>query len=172
MKKFLLIILILIFSLNVFSDVIPPNSHYLDKCVKINNLNDFPNYVFVAKITGPIIESGHNKIKLIKENTCLKKGYKFNKFELFAVKKSYFDSVKKIDFSNENVFPSNIEINPYGGYVSNFDARIKEKIIYSVKEIKNHKLILVEANTVVDSNSFSFFNAIICFFTSLFGGKC
>ena len=55
---------VLLFSSTVSADIIPPNSHSLDRCVKIVNLNDFSDVVLISYITGPMVQGSEiNQIK-------------------------------------------------------------------------------------------------------------
>ncbi|MCD4704791.1 hypothetical protein K8R66_01810 [bacterium] len=197
MKKLLVYSLSLfMFAILFFSiasaDVIPGNSHPLDRCVKIVNLDKFPDMYLIAYITGPMVDKYETYI--IKKDECLSKGYKFNQLKILAVKKSYLDSIgidnfnpfKKIlkkdiklnknlncyyDSSDENspcldniedwqeevlsdknVFVSDEEINPYGGYIDQNDSLIKEEINYSIAKFSDGKLVLYKSQQISEYN--------------------
>lgn len=90
---------VLLFSSTVSADVIPPNSHSLDRCVKIVNLGEFPEMYLIGYITGPMVK-GHETY-IVEKDKCLSMGYKFNQLKVLAAKKSYLDS---IGISNFNPF--------------------------------------------------------------------
>lgn len=73
------------------ADMMPPDSHEVGKCVKIVNIDDFPDYYFIGYITGP--EAGGNQFYIIKQEECLTKGYKFNELQILSVDKKYIDSI-------------------------------------------------------------------------------
>ncbi|MDD3084177.1 MAG: hypothetical protein PHP82_04080 [Candidatus ainarchaeum sp.] len=177
MKKILFFGIFLIISLSfAFADIIPPDSHPVEKCVTINNIDLFDEYVIIGKITGPMInDTGFEIVELV-QNVCLNKGYKFNKFMIYAITKNYFEEADVIDFNSANVFPSNIEIDPYGGYTSNFDSTTKIEIILTIKEITDNQLILETISEIKtptqNITTPNFFESIICFFKSLFGMSC
>ncbi|MBN2127599.1 MAG: hypothetical protein JW703_04385 [Candidatus Diapherotrites archaeon] len=151
MKKVLLMLsLMIFFSAISFADSLPPDSHSVNRCVKIDNLNDFPDYAFIYYFTGPMIrdEAGNpwNESGLIESNTCLSKGYKFNSFKVFAVKKIYLEGInlEEIDEAlDSNFIESTTEIEPYGGTVQDSNPLIKEEITYSIGAINPSFLLFV-----------------------------
>jgi hypothetical protein len=59
-------------------------------------------------------------IYVITSSDCLTKGYKFNSFDVYAVNTQYLDgkSIYTLDLLNDtNALKSNVDINPYGGYI-------------------------------------------------------
>ena len=61
------------------ADVLPPDSHQLERCVKIENLDKFPDIVLIGYYTGPMIDK--YEAYQIKNDECLTKEYKFNKLK-------------------------------------------------------------------------------------------
>ncbi|MFA5126329.1 MAG: hypothetical protein WC462_05005 [archaeon] len=126
-----------------------------------------------------ISDNGGLEVKQIDQNTCLSKGYKFNQFKVYAIEKNYFESTKTEDINFESVWVSaaNIDIEPYGGYVDDSNPLTELEVIYTIKEIKNGKLVLEEVSsnqtpskpTVKNQN---IFEIIACFFKSIFGMSC
>lgn len=103
--------------LNVQADIIPENSHFVTKCIKIVNAEQLSNTTIVGfdQTYGP---AGNNKY-VITESTCLHKSYKFAPFDVFAVPQNYLNTteLESIDlFNNGYVIEANIEIDPYEGY--------------------------------------------------------
>lgn len=99
-----------------FCDVIPENSHYVQKCAKITNICDFENVSLIGYVQNLL---GDDYCYLISSDNCLKKGYKFNTLEIFAVNSDCVEgeNVDDINLSNEvYAYKSNIDINPHGGY--------------------------------------------------------
>lgn len=95
MKKITILGLILLglgFSaLLVSADEFPPNTHLMDRCAKIINLDKYPDISLVAHITGPMVDS--SGFSLIENGKCLSKGYKFNSLQVLAVEKNYLNSI-------------------------------------------------------------------------------
>ncbi|MFH6994631.1 hypothetical protein [Flavobacterium sp. FlaQc-48] len=57
MKKLLFLVPFLLFFQASYCDVVPLNSHYYEKCVKIINIDDFPDYAFIGfvkQVTGNV----------------------------------------------------------------------------------------------------------------------
>ncbi len=114
-KKLIMILLTIItlFALSaVFAsaDVIDPNSKTVPFCAKVINLNDYPDYYFVSVETYPgsrSIDVGN----IITSDECLGiKGYKFDSLEIYAINKSYVDSIGIDNIPTINVsFPGECE---------------------------------------------------------------
>ncbi len=136
----------------VNADVTPENSHPLPKCIKIVNLDEFSDIYFIGYITGPMVEN--YETYMIEPDKCLTMGYKFNTLKILAAKKSYVDSVgiNNIDISNENVFSSDEQISPYGGYVDENNPLIKLEIEYSILGFSDDKLILYKSKETSEYN--------------------
>lgn len=101
----------------IFCDVIPENSHYVDKCVKIINTDDFNDIYFIGYVPNPLISFDSY---IINPSECLSKGYKFNSFEIWAITKGDLSEqdVLLLDIPNiDGAVKSNIDIDPYKGYV-------------------------------------------------------
>lgn len=82
-----------------------PGYHYVDSCVKITNLNEFPDIIFIADYTGASADG--TKGFLINNNECIKEGYKFSSLYIFWVTK---DKFKSIDLNNIKVNSSYIPV--------------------------------------------------------------
>ncbi len=174
--KLIFVLLALMLATFVSADVIIPNTHPVDKCVKISNVEAFPDYAIVGVITGPgsSSEKGPDfQINILDNNTCMSKGYKFNHYVVYAIEKTYFDSTRTYDLNldSSSVFKSNVDIDPYGGYVSDSDPTVKIDLTYKIIDIKDGNLNLeqVSGNTSYSKN---IFEIIACFFASFFGSKC
>lgn len=167
------IIISLMFVLLIFpfvnADVIPENSQSLSKCIKIVNLDEFPDVYLIGYITGPMVE-GHETY-IVEKDKCLTMGYKFNELTIIAANKTYIDSagitnlkVKKVkipgeypncyteELSDENVLMSDVKIHPYGGYVDEDNPLIKEEIEYSIAGFADNKLILYKSKQTSEYN--------------------
>ena len=151
MKRALIIIaaltLALALSTVVSADVIPPNAHTIHRCVTIVNVDEFPDIYLIGYVTGPMSYDPY----IIEQDKCLTMGYKFNKLEILAAKKSYVDyiGVENIELSDENVFISDAEIYPIGGYVMDDNPLESEEIEYSIAGFSGNKsLILYKSKQV------------------------
>ncbi len=213
-----LFVLTIVFTPTASADIIPINSHSLDRCVKIVNLDKFPDIYLIGYITGPMV-NGHEAY-IYKKDACLSMGYKFNQLKILAAKKSYIDSigvnnlqVQKVqipgecpdgcyseEISDKNVFVSDENIHPYGGYIDKNNPLIKEDIEYSIAGFNDGKLVLYKSKQISEYNNgtptkvqtfdsplesdnpavtpspksteTNFWQKIICFFKKLFNGNC
>lgn len=152
MKKIAYLIFCLVLSNISYSDIIPENSHYIDKCVKIINANDFEEYCFIALIKSPTGDNENTYI--IKPNNCLEVGYKFNNLHLFAIKKSLLakQNLKTIDwFKDSTILKANISIDCHGGYLNNFNPTFSVDEFYKIVEFTNTKFVLYKCKEVIKS---------------------
>jgi hypothetical protein len=128
MKKLLIYTLfslafVFFFSSTVSADVIAPNTHPLDRCVKIVNLDKFPDVALIGYVTGPMVDnSGINQIN---NNECLTKGYKFNSLKVYWNTKDKANSIVP-----NNLLLDNVEV--YGGYIDQNNPLVNESIEYSI----------------------------------------
>jgi hypothetical protein len=120
MKNLLFILSFLLAREISYCDIIPENSHKVNKCVKIINADDFPEYCLLGYILYPT--GRHIGTYRINSKTSLWKGYKFNTLNILAVKKDYL-AKKNLDTTNwlmdRNALKSSIYIDSEGGYESN-----------------------------------------------------
>lgn len=120
MKKYLFCLIFIPFLLSkiCYGDIIISHTHSVQKCVKITNLEDYPDIALV----GFIIPMGSNyESYLISSSKCLSKGYKYNDFNVYAVNKAYLTGkdLNKLDLPRDpNAVQSNIKIEPYFGYMN------------------------------------------------------
>ncbi len=157
-----------------FADILPPDSHSLDLCVKIANLVEFPDVTIVGLIQGPMSSESGYRLSEVAGGTCLGKGYKFNSLSLYAVKKNGLGpsgvqslGVKTTTKPNEGCIDENGQtctykaysiddsraqllsdaIETYGGYISNSDQRSSVSVNYYLAEGQNGKISLVKGET-------------------------
>lgn len=119
MKKQLLLVMIVLFAFGIISygDVIINDRHHVQKCVKITNLDDYPDVALLGFVPPGTV---HYDTYLITSAECLTKGYKYNDFNVYAVSKTYLEGkdIKKIDLPRDpNAVPNNIHIELFGGYL-------------------------------------------------------
>ena len=120
MKKHIIFLVFVLVLMNKtgYCDVIEINTHYVDKCVKITNIDDYPEVSLLGFI--PPSAAPYDTY-VINSIDCLTKGYKYNNFNIYAVKKEYLigKDIKKIDLPRDpNASPNNIHIELYGGYIN------------------------------------------------------
>jgi len=184
------------FSSIVSADKIPPNSHPLSRCVKIVNLNEFPNVVLIGYYTGPMVKNYESY--QIKNNECLTKGYKFNSLSIYWNTKDKPNSIDPNHLLLEDV-------EPYGGDVVQSNPLVKEDIEYSIAGFSGEKLVIYKSKQTSEYNDGSpkkvetftnplktiptplpepepepvnrgfwqsIWHSIICFFKGLFGRGC
>jgi len=154
MKKRCLLFLCFIASSVLYSDVIPDHSHSVDKCVKIINAADFPDISIVALIKHPAADKAYAEI--IDPKSCLSKDYKFNTFQLIAVRKDYLahknlDSIEWI--KGQNCLFSNIDIEPYGGYEDNANPLCDVEEYYKIESITDSAFILYKCKEITKFNN-------------------
>ena len=153
MKKIFLLTILLAFSNLTYCDIIPENSHSVDKCVKIINSVDFPDIVLIAYTEHP---GGGSNAFVIDPTSCIEKGYKFNSLQIFAVKKSYLTNknLDSIDWKNDkNVFRANIEIDSYGGYVDNLSPISSIEEYYKIENVRDSSLVLYKSKEIIKFNN-------------------
>ncbi|MGQ9848341.1 MAG: hypothetical protein ACUVQP_12695 [Bacteroidales bacterium] len=170
---YILFLSIFILSFQIFADVIPPNTHWYDNCVKIVNLDEYPDIYLIVFVTSPMF-SGHETY-IYKKDTCLTTGsrpYKANKIKILAAKKSYIDSVglknlqvqkvkvkisEKSEYYTEeivdkNVFISDEEINPSGDFIDDKNPLVKQYTEYLIGGYANGKLNLYKSKQILEYN--------------------
>lgn len=144
MKKFtfLLILLSFRFGSACFGDVINIGEHYVQKCVKITNVNDYPEITLLGYIIGVGMTFDTYAIT---SSECLTKGYKYNDFNIFAVKKAYLngkDIQKLILPKDPNAIASSIRIEPFGGYLNDSIPISEIEQYYKIVGFSKNEVIL------------------------------
>lgn len=157
------------------ADVLPENSHPLNRCVKFVNLNNFSDVVLIGYYTGPTIGWGAYQIE---NDKCLDKGYKFNTLYIYWTTKEKFHSINLVDLKlvskkvawgggvddkGNTVYydiysPADLillldDIDPYGGYVNENNPLINETIEYSVAGYSDGKLIVYKSKRSYEYNN-------------------
>lgn len=72
---------------NAGADILEPGTRGMERCVKIVNLDEFPEIVFVGHIIGPLIHCENPYI--ISPDVCLTQYYKANDLTIYAIEKDY-----------------------------------------------------------------------------------
>jgi len=146
----------------VSADVIEPGTHYVSKCIKITNLSEYPNYVFLDYAT--LGEDEARFLKIVKQEDCLEKGYKYNQYTLKAIKSDSInvDEVQeKITAANyasidlSKAINANVDLDPFGGYIGDLDPKSGENIDYKITQINSEGIFLakVSQETVYNNGS-------------------
>ena len=145
MKRCALILLsILLIPGYIHGDVLPEDSHGVQRQVFITNVTEFPQIQLIGYITGPMIL--RYQIQVIEEGVPLSKGYKFNDFKIVAINDEAIESSGGIeniafDLLAQKMPMANI-IDPFGGYVSNDNPLVAESYYYRVTEVTEKSLVL------------------------------
>lgn len=103
-----------------YCDVIPENSHYVAKCIRITNVDDYKDISLIGYIVS--FGSHNHDCYVISSPECLDKGYKLNYFYIYALSNNYLagKNIKELDLqTDKNAIKANIFIDPYYGYISN-----------------------------------------------------
>ena len=132
------------FSSTASADVIPDNSHSLNRCVKVVNLDKFPDIALISYVTGPMVKN--SIISQINNNECLTKGYKFNSLKVYWNTKNKADSIDP-----NNLLLDTIEV--YGGYVDQKNPLVKEDVEYSIAGFSGGKLVLYKSQQISEYNN-------------------
>jgi hypothetical protein len=94
-RSFFVLSLLLLLPQPVLADIIVPGQTDVDYCAQISNANQFPEYLFIAYIKGPIPpDKGY---QILESGECIEFGYKSNDARLYAIEREKFDE-SAIDF--------------------------------------------------------------------------
>ncbi len=123
-RQFLFVLLVCMSSITAFSfaDIIMPNTHYVDRCVKIQENPEITGIALKAKITWPMVQWDKEDYD-IKYDTCLHKWYKFNTLNIILQK----------DGQEYDLW----ELESWGWYVDDKYSVTNELLIYQVKKYDN-----------------------------------
>lgn len=156
-KITVLFALILLSVPSVLADVIIPGTKTIDYCQKISNINDYPDYTFLAYPTA----MGAGSIRIISQDTCIV-FYKLNQPAIYAVKTSNFNAnilnetngtaIKSYFENNSQVIPSNLQLSSYGTVPEN-DPLQKVVTIYNVVSLNQNNLQIEKYKTTNTYNN-------------------
>ncbi len=135
-----------------FCDVIPESTHYVNKCVLITNLDEYPEISLVGYVCGPM----DNFSYLITDSDCLHKGYKHNEFRIYAVLKTYLvgKDIENMNFAvDENALISNCQVEPYGSYVPDSDPTDSIQEFFKIMGFTNNSVILFKWKEIIGYNN-------------------
>lgn len=163
-KKFLIIALIFFFWLLWISkaDVIPENSHRFDKCVKIENPDEFPWYKLIIWINSVMKSKLSDSVYQVEKDTCLKQHYMWTSTPYLVKQDLDIQEINKLfdEYQEDstifeqylwNNFIKFESINPNWWYVSNFSKKTYENITYKLI-YDNNEYRLIKIQTESDEN--------------------
>jgi len=133
--------------------MVPPNSHYVQRCVKIINVDDFPDFAILACIKSPTRKEWESN--LINSKDCIEKGYKFNMLYIMATRRSYLENKvsDSINWLNDrNVIESSISINSGGTSISNEEPISSIEEYYEIVEITNTNFVIYKCKELIRYN--------------------
>jgi hypothetical protein len=137
MNKSIIVCLVLVVAIKLFSDVLPPDSHPVDRSVYITNISDYPaiSLIGIVKYVGFRVDTVYR----IQENVPLYKGYKFNTLDIFAIESHLLGDKISLDSTAVNHIytkysPAEV-LDPYGGTVSNDDPLQAEEYFYKITRV-------------------------------------
>ncbi|MDA0525638.1 hypothetical protein [Methanococcoides alaskense] len=145
----MILLILSTFTSSACADVLFPGTRGLDRCVKIVNLDEFPEIVLVGHITGPVIQCENPYI--ISPDKCLTKFYKANELTIYAIDKAYLEAkgLENIDLeSDPNLCSYEVEIDPDWYVVNEENPFIREDIEYSIAGFSEDKLIIYTSRKV------------------------
>lgn len=151
----ILIILLILSALtsNACADVLFPGTRGMERCVKIVNLDEFPEIVLVGHITGPVIQCENPYV--ISSDECLTKFYKANDLTIYAIDKDYLEAkgLENIDLETDpNLCYYEVELNPEWDVVNEDDPLIGEEIEYSIAGFLEDRLVIYTSRKVSKHN--------------------
>lgn len=143
------ILLVIIIIIPAHADIMPPGMKSFDRCVKISNIEEFPDVVFIGYITGPVIRCENPYV--ITSDECLTQFYKANDLTIYAVDRDYLDTVglENIYFETDpNIRGYTLEFNPDWDYAIIVNPLVEEEIYYSIAGFNDTELILYESKKI------------------------
>jgi hypothetical protein len=155
-----ILLLLLVCSSPAFADIMPDGYHSVQRCVKIINLNQFPDMVLAAYVIWPpgITSFAY----LIEVGKCLNAGYKFSKLKIYvttpkrakALGLEDLETLKqdpwraeKVDLPNDLTLITD-EINAHDGTVVDHDPLTREVLEYSLTKMADGSLSLYKSKQI------------------------
>jgi hypothetical protein len=135
-------------------DIIQEGHHAVGKQIRINNLSEFPDFVLIGYVTGPMIQT--YEVYLVEENAPLTKGYKFNTLKLFAIESEVLSTaggLEAIDFQalSRTMSPAAIP-DPCCEIVPDTNPLESEHYDYEIESVSEHTLVLALTRKVSTFN--------------------
>ncbi len=182
LKVFPLFLILITFYVNneTHADTFFYDTHRVDRCAKIINLEEFPEITLIGFVQGPMVKQ-YESYKITKD-LCLHKGYKFNILDIYTTKNSKFteldlndleiitekrtsggshqtDSGEWVKSTYDYFRPKNFQLlfpnlESYGGYADDRTApQTKEIVEYQLEKDSNENLFLYKAKKILEHDS-------------------
>ena len=146
------------------ADILPQNSHYVERCVKIANLDQYPSIVV---ITQDLRMSGDGQtLSPAAAGACLPApSYKFDGYKIYWAERSYADSIslqdlklKNASYEASSIDDANIHfitssISTAGGYIDNSNPATSEEVSYILQVDSAGGYSLVSAQEASQKNN-------------------
>jgi hypothetical protein len=134
----------------VSADILEPGMKEIDYCFQVENIKDYPEYVFLSYFQEPV--GGH---KVINQGDCVS-FYKFSNPTIYAIKKSDFneneigstDEEEKNYFqNNKNLIASGLSIKSVGS-VKISDPRQEVIDVYKIESLDSTSLKIIPLKVI------------------------
>lgn len=160
MKKIIIFSLILLglgFSpLLVKADILPPpNTHYLIRCPKIVNLDDFPEILLIG-VQMSEASSWQRNSEIINNGECLRRVSQYDNYNIYLIGKEKFNSTKleNLDIKNDLTLLISIpKLTAINEHVDNKNPIKQETIEYSLEQFSDGKIILYKSKKITEYNN-------------------
>jgi len=154
MKKLIYLLALIPFfiSKTCFGDVIVIGVHYVEICLKITNIEDYPEVCLLGFSQGSIKYDTY----IISSSKCLSTGYKGNFFYIYAVNKTYLEGkdLQKLNLLKDiNAVNSNMQINGFGSYVDDSSHISAIDQYYKIAGFSSNSVILYKWKEVNKFNN-------------------
>ncbi len=152
---YLFVFISFLFSNACMGDVININYHYLDKCVKITNMDEYPEISLVGAVIPPN-DPFNTEFYILTSSECLPRNFRNCDFNIYALSKDYLKGkdLQEIDFSkNPNALASNIIIIPVGDYINDSIPISSIQQYYKIAGFSNSSVILYKWREVITFNN-------------------
>ncbi len=128
------------------ADILRPGMRSIPYCVKIENMEHFPDVVFVGVIQ-QVTGGGKVEGYLIKPGECLHKGYKFNMFHVFAVPTEHAGEINlHASPPHPTALPLSETIDPVNLQVEKGDPDSSIEETYQVLGFAEDKVVVYKAS--------------------------
>ena len=140
-RLFILSFITILWIWSSFADVIEPNTHEVDRCIKFQNV-EIDWYKAIQVVEPPFDWEFYE----IKENECLQQHYKFGQSYVYLVKKSInIDNLTPDNFEQDSILVD--KVNPNWIYVDDSNPLSYQSFTYRiVKNWYDYKLEMSESS--------------------------
>ena len=128
------------------ADILRPGMRSIPYCAKIENMEHFPDVVFVGVIQ-QVTGGGKVEGYFIKPGECLHKGYKFNTFQVFAVPREHAVEINlNASPPHPTALPLSEKIDPVNLQVDQGDPDDAVEETYHVLGFAEDKVVVYKAS--------------------------